>query len=97
MRWRGYARTTRNRWIAEKLSSPTTVLGKDGVRRRVLGAQGQARHGWHVSLQGRKGPFPFLARALLALLIPQFEAGKLRFRRSSPRSREPNRWEIIET
>ncbi len=29
-------------------------------------------------------------------MAPLYEAGKLRFRRSGPRSREPNHWEIIE-
>jgi len=35
--------------------------------------------------------------AVLSPLIRQIEAGKLRFRRSGPRSRDPNRWEIVET
>jgi hypothetical protein len=29
-------------------------------------------------------------------IVRAFEAGKLRFRRISPRSSEPNRWEMIE-
>jgi hypothetical protein len=32
----------------------------------------------------------------LTPLIRQFEAGKLRFKRSGPRGRDPNRWEIAE-
>jgi hypothetical protein len=33
---------------------------------------------------------------LLTPLVRQFEAGKLRLRRSGPRSRDPNHWEIVE-
>src|ERR1700741_4934598 len=33
---------------------------------------------------------------VLTPLIRQFEAGKLRFRRSGPRRRDPNHWEIVE-
>jgi hypothetical protein len=33
----------------------------------------------------------------LSQLIRQVEAAKLRFRRTSPRSDEPNRWEMIDT
>jgi hypothetical protein len=35
--------------------------------------------------------------ALLTQLVRRFEAGKLRFRRTSPRGDDPNRWKIIET
>jgi hypothetical protein len=33
---------------------------------------------------------------VLTPLILQFEAGKLRFRRTGPRSSYPNHWEIVE-
>lgn len=34
---------------------------------------------------------------MLTPIVRAFEAGKLRFRRSGPRSRDPNHWEIVET
>jgi hypothetical protein len=34
---------------------------------------------------------------LLTPLVRRFETGKLRLRRTSPRSDEPNQWEIVET
>jgi hypothetical protein len=34
---------------------------------------------------------------LLTPIVRAFEAGKLRFRRSGLRSREPNHWELIDT
>jgi hypothetical protein len=34
---------------------------------------------------------------VLTPIVRAFEAGKLRSKRSSPRSRHPNHWEIVET
>jgi hypothetical protein len=33
---------------------------------------------------------------LLSPLVRAYEAGKLKFRRTSPRSRYPNHWEVVE-
>ena len=33
---------------------------------------------------------------ILTPIVRAFEAGKLRFRRTSPRSAEPNRWEVVD-
>jgi hypothetical protein len=35
--------------------------------------------------------------AALTPIVRAFEAGNLKFRRSGPRSRYPNLWEIVET
>jgi hypothetical protein len=34
---------------------------------------------------------------LLTPIVRAFEADKLKFRRTGPRSRYPNRWEVVET